>query len=253
MSAHGSEVTSDTITTLEKHASVRKYTDDPVDNETLLKLMRAARQAPTSSNMQTYSLVAVRDLETRRKLKAFMVGNQDHVLTCQVFVAVCADISRVIRACEMHDKKLARTLEISMVATVDAALVGMSLCLAAESIGLGTVMVGSIRNDPEEAARLLKLPEGVFVVFGLCIGWPAESPPTKPRMSEDLIFHFETYNEERVDENIRAYDQVLAMYRRSIGQTTPDSAWTTKMADRFPKPARPGMCAALQNLGFEFE
>lgn len=253
MNNSNSDINSDTIKTLQNHVSVRKYTDEPLDDETVLALLRAARRSPTSSNMQTYCFVVVRDMETRKKLKAFMVGNQDHVLTCQVFVAVCADISRVIRACEMHDEKLARTLEISMVATVDAALAGMSLSLAAESIGLGTVMVGSIRNDPEEAVRLLNLPEGVFVVFGLCIGWPAESPPQKPRMSEDLIFHFESYSQDRVDDNIHAYYEALALHRRSIGQETPDTAWTTKMADRFPKPARPGMCEALQKLGFVFE
>ena len=248
-----SEHITDTIRTLNNHVSIRKYTDEPVDDETVLTLLRAARRSPTSSNMQTYSFVVVRDLETRRKLKAFMVGNQDHVLTCQVFVAVCADISRVIRACELHRKTLARTLEISMVATVDAALVGMSLSTAAESMGLGTVMVGSIRNDPEEAARLLGLPEGVFVVFGLCIGWPDERPPQKPRMPEELIIHFERYNQAGVDEHLHEYDKALAAYRRSVGQETPDTAWTSKMADRFPKPARPGMRAALEKLGFRFE
>ena len=249
----GITFTSDTIETLNKHVSIRQYTDEPVDDETILTLMRAARRAPTSSNMQTCSLIAVRDLETRRKLKAFMVGNQDHVDTCQVFFAVCGDISRVIRACELHGKTLARTLEISMVATVDAALVGMSLAAAAESIGLGTVMVGSIRNDPEEAARILGLPEGVFVVFGLCIGWPAERPAQQPRMPEELIFHFERYRQDSLDDHLREYDRQLAEYRRAIGQETPDTAWTSKMADRFPKPARPGMRAALENLGFRFE
>lgn len=248
-----SEHITNTIETLNNHVSIRKYTDDPVDDETVRTLLRAARQSPTSSNMQTYSFVVVRDLETRKKLKSFMVGNQDHVLTSQVFVAVCADISRVIRACELHGKKLARTLEISMVATVDAALVGMSLATAAESMGLGTVMIGSVRNDPEEAARLLGLPEGVFVVFGLCIGWPAESPPLKPRMPEELIIHYERYNQDNVDKHIHEYDQALAAYRRDIGQETPDAAWTSKMADRFPKPARPGMCAALERMGFVFK
>ena len=191
--------------------------------------------------------------KTREGLKSFMVGNQDHVTSCQVFVAVCADISRVIRTCQQHGKELARTLEISMVATVDAALVGMSLALAAESIGLGTVMVGSIRNDPEEAARLLGLPEGVFVVFGLCIGWPAERPPQKPRMPQSLILHDERYSQENVDRYISEYDKALAAYRRSVGQETPDAAWTRKMADRFPNPARPGMRVALENLGFVFD
>jgi FMN reductase (NADPH) len=247
------QLTSDTLDTLNDRVSVRQYTDEPVDDETVLALMRAARRAPTSSNLQTYSLIAVRDLETRKKLNAQVIGHQEHVVTCQVFFAICADISRVIRACELHGGTLARTLETSMVATVDAALVGMALATAAESLGLGTVMIGSMRNDPEEAARILGLPDGVFVVFGLCVGWPADPPPQKPRMPEELIFHFERYHPGDVDAHLHAYDRQLAAYRRSIGQDTPDTAWTSKVADRLQKPARPGMRAALENLGFRFE
>ena len=247
------QLTSDTIDTLSNHVSIRAYTDEPVDDETVLALMRAARRAPTSSNMQTYSLIAVRDLETRKKLNTYVIGNQEHVVTCQVFFAVCADISRLIRACELHGEPLARTFELSLVATVDAALVGMALATAAESIGLGTVMIGSMRKEPEEAARILGLPEGVFVVYGLCVGWPADRPPQKPRMPEDLIFHFERYNPGDVNALLHEYDGQLAAYRRSTGQETADSAWTGEVADRLRKPVRPGMRAALENLGFRFE
>jgi hypothetical protein len=73
-------------------------------------------------------------------------------------------------------------------------------------------------------------------------------------MPEDLIFHFERYNTGvDVDARLREYDHQLATYRRGVGQETPETAWTTKMADRFPKPARPGMRKALENLGFRFE
>jgi hypothetical protein len=72
-------------------------------------------------------------------------------------------------------------------------------------------------------------------------------------MPEDLIFHFERYNPVDIDEYLHEYDRQLAAYSRSVGQETPETAWTSKMADRFPKPARPGMRAALERLGFRFE
>ena len=72
-------------------------------------------------------------------------------------------------------------------------------------------------------------------------------------MPEESIIHFERYNQDNMDKNIHDYDADLAEHRRSVGQETPDAAWTRKMADRFPKPARPGMCAALEKLGFVFE
>jgi FMN reductase (NADPH) len=245
--------TSDTIETLLKRVTVREYADEPVSDEIVLKIMRAAQRSPTSSNMQAYSMVVVRDPALKKQINDLVVGGQKHIETCQVFIAVCADMSRVMAACKMHGKELVRMLEVSMVATVDATLVGMSLCLAAESLGLGTCMIGSMRNDAEEAARLLGLPEGVFVVFGMTIGWPANTPSQKPRMPEDLIFHFEKYNTRNAEENLRKFDLQLADSRRLMGYTTPDSAYTSKMAERFTKPVRSGLRMALERLGFNFD
>ena len=124
--------------------------------------------------------MVVRNPETKQEL-AVLAGNQKHIETCPVFVAICADITRLRRACELHGETLAQNLENSMVSIVDASLVGMSLNTVAESLGYGTVMIGGIRNHPKEAADVLGLPDGVFVVYGMCIGVPAR--PHTPKAS----------------------------------------------------------------------
>lgn len=240
------------IDTLNSHVSIRHYTEADIDENTLRKMLNAARRSPTSSNMQAYSLVVVRDHETKQKL-AVLGGNQRHIETCPVFVAVCADISRLETACQMHDTTLARNTENLLVATVDAALVGMSLSTAAESLGLGTVMIGGMRNHPQEVAQLLDLPDGAFVVFGMCIGWPAKHPPQKPRLPEDLIIHYERYNTEDVEQKLRDHNAELADHYRSQGRNTPDAAWTGVMADKFSTPRRPDLKTILEKLGFRFE
>jgi nitroreductase len=245
-------VTNDTIKTLNNRVSIRDYTDDPLDNDTVLVLMRAARRSPTSSNLQAYSLVVVRNPETKRRLAA-LAGNQRHIEICPVFVAVCADISRLMFACEMHGTSLARNTENTLVAVVDAALAGMSLSLAAESLGLGTVMIGGMRNHPAEVAELLRLPEGVFVVYGLCIGWPAERPKQKPRLPEEAVVHFERYDSSQREPHLREYDLALARHYRSQGHSTLDAAWTGVIAGKYPAPRRPHLRGVLEKLGFSLD
>ncbi len=240
----------DTTRTLKKHVSIRKYQPDPIPDDMLLAILRAARRSPTSSNLQTYSIVVVKEPETKKKL-AVLAGNQSQVETCPVFLAICADISRLGQACEKHGGKLAVNLELSMVSMVDAALVGMSASTAAESFGLGTVMIGGIRNDPEEAAQLLGLPEGAFVLFGLCMGWPDEQPPQKPRLPEKAIIHYERYGD--TGDVLESYDRELAEHYRGQGRETPDAAWTGVIARNISAPRRPFQKEVLEKRGFNFD
>ncbi len=76
--------------TLNQHASVRKFSDKPVPDGMLDAILAAARRSPTSSNMQTYSIIIVRSPETRQKL-AVLAGNQKHIEQCAVFVGFLAD------------------------------------------------------------------------------------------------------------------------------------------------------------------
>lgn len=242
------------IDTLNKHVTVRFFTGEPVSDEMLHTILNAARRSPTSSNMQTYSIVVVRDAEKKKKLAEY-AGNQKHIETCDVFVAFCADLRRLETAAEMHGEVLAKNLEISLVSTVDAALVGMSVQLAAESCGLGAVMVGGMRNYPEEVAKLLGFPSGVFVVYGMSIGWPDwnKVPPQKPRLAEELIIHHEAYNDADPRELLQQYDGALADYYGRQDRNQHEAAWTGPIAKRLNTPRRPQLREQLTRLGFPFE
>lgn len=248
------DVSASVIDTLNQHVSIRRYTDKPVDEDILRMILNAARRSPTSSNMQAYSFVVVRHPETKKRL-AVLAGHQKHVEQCPVFIAICADITRLRRAAEMHGVVLAQNTENTMVATVDAALAGMSLATAAESLGMGTVMIGGMRNHPAEVAKLLHLPEGVFVVYGLCIGYVEENqrPQQKPRLPENLIIHYEQYDTADPAAQLHAHDAELAAHYRSEGRETPDAAWTGVIAEKFSQPQRPHLRETLEKMGFRFD
>ncbi len=238
--------------TLNQHVSVRSFLDKPVSDEMLHAILNAARRSPTSSNMQTYSIIVVRDPETRQKL-AVLAGNQKHIEECDVFVGFLADLNRLGIASEMHGETLAKSLETTLVSTVDAALVGMSVQTAAESFGLGAVMIGGMRNQPHKVAELLGFPSGVYMVFGMSIGWPAADPPAvlKPRLPESLVIHHERYDPTDPISRIAEYDATLADYYGQRNQNT--AAWSGPIAQRLNKPRRPHLRQTLEAMGFHFD
>jgi len=237
-----------------KHVSIRSFTDKPIPEGMLHTILDASRRAPTSSNMQTYSIVVVQNPEVKKEL-AELAGGQKHIEVCPVFMAFCADIYRLGIACDLHGVELAKSLETTLVSTVDASLVGMNTQTAAESFGLGAVMIGGMRNHPNKVAELLGLPEGVYVVYGMCLGWPVESdvPSQKPRLPEDLVVHFERYKTEGEREKITKHDEELAEHYESLGRNLADAAWSGPIAKRLQNPARPKLRKVLEGLGFWFD
>ena len=238
--------------TLNQHMSVRSFLDKPVPDQMLRSILNAARRSPTSSNMQTYSIIVVRDLATRQQL-AVLAGNQKHIEECDVFVGFLADINRLGIASQMHGETLAKSLETSLVATVDAALVGMSVQTAAESFGLGAVMIGGMRNQPQQVADLLGFPPGVYMVYGMSLGWPAVESPAelKPRLPESLVIHYEQYDASDPHPRIAEYDAALADYYGQRSQH--EAAWSAPIAKRLNRPSRPHLRQTLEGMGFHFE
>jgi hypothetical protein len=154
----------------------------------------------------------------------------------------------------MHGQTfVGNTLEMGMVAIVDATLAGMCAAVAAESIGLGYVMIGGMRNQPIEIARLLGLPPRVFVVFGICIGWPGARPNQKPRIAIDSVVHYERYQEADPGDHLRTYDSSILAHYQACGQDSEAQPWTQKVASDFSKPRRANLRDALKILGFDFE
>ena len=244
--------TSPVIEVQQHHVTIRNFTDQPIPDEMLQSILEAGRRAPTSSNMQTYSIMVVRNQEVKKQL-AVLAGNQKHVETCAVFLAFCADIHRLEAACAMHEVKLAKSLETTLVSTVDAALVGMSVQTAVESLGLGAVMIGGMRNHPAQVAELLGFPPGVYVVFGMCVGWPdqAQIPAQKPRLPAELVIHYEQFNASDPREQLQGYDRQLAEHYGSKNQH--EAAWTGVIAKQFAQPRRPKLRSTLEGMGFAFE
>jgi nitroreductase len=150
------------IALLLSHRSIRGYSPNPLPPGTLETLVAAAQSAATSSNLQTWSVVAVTGTERKATL-ARLANNQKHIEQCPLFLVWVADISRNQRLAAEEGVTL-ETLpyqETFLVAVIDAALAAQNAAVAAESLGLSMVDIGALRNHPQEVAKVVGLPPGV--------------------------------------------------------------------------------------------
>jgi FMN reductase [NAD(P)H] len=196
---------------LRSHRSVRQFTSEPVTDEQLEAIISTAQRASTSSNLQCYSVIVVRDQEKKRKLSE-LSGNQQQVIDCPVFLAFCADLNRAKVVCDASRYEYsARFIENLLVSVVDATIFGQTALAAAEAIGLGGCLIGSARNHPFQIAESLELPPLVFLVFGMTLGHPLprKTGTLKPRLPLEAVVHQERYDASKWESVHAAYDAMM--------------------------------------------
>jgi nitroreductase len=239
------------------HRSVRAYTAEPLAQGTLEALVAAAQSAASSSNLQLWSVVAAEDGERRRRL-AELAGNQAHIVQAPLFLVWLADHARLRRIAAQRGIAAEGLdyLEMYTMAVVDVALAAQNAVVAAESLGLGTVYIGAMRNHPEQVAEELGLPPGAFAVFGLCVGHPdpAALPAIKPRLPQEAVLHRETYALENQDDAVERYNAAMSEFYAEQNMAV-SGDWSKHSAVRISTPAklsgRDRLKAALNALGFE--
>ncbi|AWT53844.1 NADPH-dependent oxidoreductase [Mycolicibacterium smegmatis] len=229
-------VHSDTLALQLAHRSVRKFLPDAVSDEHLSALVAAAQSAATSSNLQPWSVVAVRDPQRKARL-AVLAKSQQFINDAPLFLVWVADLGRARRIAARAGAPLdgADYLETTIIGFVDTALAAQNAVLAAESLGLGTVFVGAIRNHPEEVAAELGLPPSAVATFGLAVGFPdpTENAGIKPRLPREAVLHHEQYDAQTADSHVPAYDERLAGYNTRHGLA---GTWSERVLARLAGP-----------------
>ncbi len=241
------------ISLMKKHRSIRKFREQEVEEQILEEIIHAGRHSATSSFLQTYSVIRVKDPLKREKLSMYC-GDQEHVKQAPVFLVFCADLHKLAVACDMQNANMkSGYVEQLIIASVDTAIWGQSVLLAAESMGLGGVYVGGIRNHPQEVSEMLQLPEQVFPVFGMSLGYPDQDPQVKPRMPLPLVYKEEFYDTKGEKELLENYDQTILDYLRNRKGNPREETWSEAVATKVSKESRPHMKSYLEQQGFNFK
>ena len=234
----------------QRHRSIRKFTDEPVSDEMVADIVRTGLSAATSSNLQGTTVIRVRNPETRAAI-ATLAGGQSYVETAGAFMVWCADLHRSAMACDLAGGEFQPGVtEHFVIATVDCALAAQNAVVAAESLGLGICYIGGIRNDPAQVTELLDLPEQVFPLFGLCLGWPDQDPALKPRLPLSVTLKEERYDDSTDPAGIAEYDETMRSYYHERTGGKIDRVWSEDMSALLGKESRPHMRGYLEGQGF---
>lgn len=222
---------SDTLSLLLSHRSVRQFRDAPVSDETVTAVVAAAQSAASSSNNQSWSVVEVRDAGARQRLVQ-EAGGSALIADAPVILLFVADWARAtaIAALEGEPAVAVDYLESTLVAFVDAGIAAQNAVVAAESLGLGTCYLGSLRNHPDVTAEIAGLPAGAVVTFGVALGWPdpTERAGIKPRLGPDVVHSVETYAPVN-PESVVEYENTLRAYNSRHGRA---SGWVRSVVGR---------------------
>ena len=228
--------------------SVRSYDSRPLAPELLERLVAAAQSAPTSSMLQTWSVVAITDQSLREQLfmgenRMVMASDQPNyeaVRTASAVLVWLVDFTAMqeILAQPRPDwdpqlyEDLAEGMDLlnyELRAIIDCTIAAQTLCLAAESLGLGTVYLGGLRTI--DTSSLLKIPPEakVLPLFGLCLGYPRSGlnswglqghsnwprAPVKPRLPQEWVLHRQQW-QQRDPQILSDYNQLMTQFYQEM-------------------------------------
>lgn len=241
-----------TLELLNQHRSQRDFTTQPVSAETVSQLITTAQHASSSIFLQAYSFISVTDPALRQQIAAIttmpFVQQNGHLLI------VIADQHRNATLARQQGltPELLGGADRFLASVEDATLASQNLITAAESLGLGAVVLGSVLNDAAKLIELLHLPKLTMPVFGLLVGYPNGQNELKPRLPEAAVHFTNDYQEPT------AYTAALADYQQTLQQYYQERSHNARQADftqvirgaLLSKTPRRELLAVLQQQGF---
>jgi nitroreductase len=211
----------ETVAGIVAHKSVRRFTKEPLGKGVIELLVLAAQSASTSGNMQSWSVVSVSEPESKRM---FMNAGYNNLAIEQapVYLVWLVDFTHIADQLVASGANLEslQYMETFLMGAVDVSMAAQNFVVAAESMGLGTVIHGSIRYTPGIAELALDLPDYVFPLFSMAVGWPStertahQPDEIKPRMPQQHVLHHNKYNP-RAPEVWGLYDHTVDVFHRT--------------------------------------
>lgn len=245
---------------LAAHRVIRAYADRAVDPKLVDLLCGVALSAPSKSDMQARDLVVVTEAATRARLVE-LCGGDPWMGTAPVWIVACGNHRRQR---QIHDWRgppfVNDHLDAFFNASVDSAIVLAWFVAAAEAAGLGCCPISQIRNFPREVTALLRLPERVFPVAGLTLGWPGNDGVLSPRLPLAATVHHERFDDARSRELVDGYDRrrhAMMPYRRQRDAARFGEAafygWSEDKARQYADPQRTDFGAYVRAQGFKLD
>jgi len=220
------------------HKSVRTFLPEPLPDGAIETMVAAAQSASNSSALNQWSLVAVTDPALKQRIsdtaaRSVPVDRIPWIEEAPALLLWVADLSRGAGITKAAGKEpvVLDYLDSFLMASIDAALAAQNAAVAAESIGLGIVYLGVMRNIAKEVAEIISLPEYSFVTFGMATGRPdrARTSSIRPRPAQPMVLHYNHYQQDRYRSYLEGYENAYQAFRRR--QNMRDKTWAGSVVD----------------------
>lgn len=238
--------------------SCRKFTDKEIDPQIINLLCAAALAAPTKSDLQQRDIIVVRNSAVKKEMLGFL-GTEAWLDVPPTLMVFCGNHRRQRMLHDMHQIKFKNDhLDAFFNAAVDAGIALSAFVTAAEAMGLGCCPISAVRNKAEAVSRLLDLPDLVFPVAGLALGYPAEVREISPRLSLAVTVHEDRYRDDSMADAIHSYDkrrESLQPYPKQRASTTfgevNQYGWSLDKARQYSFPEREAFGDFIRSKGFK--
>lgn len=206
------------------HKSVRTFLNEPLPEGALETMVAAAQSASTSGALHLWSLVAITDEAMKQQLSDTIAATvpTDRIPWIEEAPALLlwvADASKSagITKDQGLEPSVLEYLDSFLMASIDTSLAAQNAALAAESIGLGIVFLGVMRNAAKEVAKIIGLPAHTFVTFGMAVGHPDpdRTSSQRPRMPQAAVLHHNGYQQDRYREHLDGYEAAYLQFRQA--------------------------------------
>ena len=240
----------------------RQYLERPVDPALIETLSAAALSAPTKSDLQQRDIITVMDPSLRQHIND-LFPEDPWIGKAPAFLFFCGNNRRQRQIHLWRGRPFANDhLDAFFNAAVDAAIVLATFVVAAERVGLGCCPISAVRNHAGRVSDLLGLPDHVFPVAGMTLGWPEGEGEVSPRLPLDVTLHTDRFSEDGLRQHVETYDarraglQPYANQRfaeeEKYGTVTPYT-WSEDKARQYSKPERADFGAFVRAKGFNLD
>ncbi len=249
----------ETVNNILSRRSHRAFTSDLVSQDLLDTLLATAFSAPSKSDLQQACVIHVQDKMKQQRI-ANASSKTEWAADAPVFLVWCGDSRRIRTLADWRGHTFANDhLDAFMNAAVDAGICMQTFIIAAESFGLGCCPVSEIRDHIQLLSDELDLPQHVFPVAGLCMGWPRHESNISMRLPLVTTVKVDTYDDEKLIEEVSDYD----IRREKLEKTPPDQqrlveelgvspnyGWSENRSRQYSCPARDDFGRYIRAQGF---
>lgn len=245
----------ETIKSVLAHRTIRQFKNQEIPENTVQVLLDAANMTPTSSGMQTCSIIRITSQDKKNALSN--VGGQDYMKDSPLLLLFVADLFRNYNIAQEQGQANDTLVNIDkfLQAYTDAAIAAQNVLVCAESLGLGTCYFGNIHNDSQKVIDIFKLPKYTFPVVALGIGYIDREPMQKPRMDKSIKYFENEYKVfDSYMDTIKEFDKKMQDYYDLRENGKRSDKFSEQVVKKFTKSAekRSNDLNVIKNQGILF-